>query len=161
MTNRMYQLKREHNSLMWANEINEALNPKQEGQTPEKRRRTEDREIKTETGQTTTTTGASTSYQDKNQDTPKTRWNHKRSNPLESIHEYEMALARSLKENNNIINEYQPAIRPMGLHTNTNQQIPIILILTTPQQPDFVMTDGEEYKAFWKKIIELQYKRGW
>jgi hypothetical protein len=111
---------------MWANEINEALNPKQEGQTPEKRRRTEDREIKTETGQTPMTAGASTSYQDKNQDTPNTRWNHQRVNLLESTHEYEMALAKSLKENNNI-------------RTNT------------PQQPDFEMMANEEgYKAFWK-----------
>jgi hypothetical protein len=126
MTNRMYQLKREHNNVMGANEINKAQNPKQEGQPPEKRCREEDREIKTETGQTPMTAGASTSYQDKNQDTPNTRWNHQRVNLLESTHEYEMALAKSLKENNNI-------------RTNT------------PQQPDFEMMANEEgYKAFWK-----------
>jgi hypothetical protein len=136
MTNRMYQLKREHNNLMWANEINEALSPKQEGQPPEKRRREEEREIKTETGQIPMTAGASTSCQDQNQDTPNTRWNHQRSNPIESIHEYEMALARSLKENNNI-------------PTNT------------PQQPDFVMANEEVAMVFWKRLMEQKNKNGW
>jgi hypothetical protein len=125
------------------------------------------------------TAGTSTSYQDQNQDTPNIRWNHQRSNPIESIHEYQMALTRSHKKNKNIINDYRPTPRPMDLHTNTNQQIPIILILTVPQQtnqerptvpnrltnvqqqPDFEMTNENAVIEFWRGLMELKNKRGW